>query len=538
VSDSIDESSSEPTPADPAAPKTGSSTAAPSSWLSDDIEAAPTETELPEPPPADTRPPEDSPTPAPWMGLRPTGTSSDDLAPPEKAAATPGDQPPGAGSGLAYPSVDPYRLERPRQDQESGLDPYRPIADHRVRPLDSPPEPSHAPTNKPLASFYPAPTARPEPPRRAARWPLALLALASGLLGALLVLGGLYVGGVFDEEPPPVTTTASPTAVPPETVVVREVISPENSEGVATAVGLKVVPSIVTVEVGAGSATDGFQGFGSGSGVVFSEDGLILTNHHVIAGSTTTRVIFQDGRIYEATVIGSDELTDLAVLQVDATGLTPIEIGTTLGLQIGDRAIAVGNPLGLEGGASLTVGVVSAFDREVDTGDATPLFGMIQTDAPITNGSSGGALVDGRGRLIGITTAIGVSEAGAEGIGFATPVEIVNRIADQIVTNGQVAHAFLGVQLRPNFEIQDDGAAIPSGAIVSGFGEGSSAAAAAGLQIDDVITSWNGQQVRTLNDLINGIRSSMVGETIILVIDRGGEEFTFDVILGERPEGV
>ena len=386
--------------------------------------------------------------------------------------------------------------------------------------------------------YYPASaTTFAEPPRQK-RWPLALLAFASGLIGALLVGGGLFISGAFDD-PVPATTIATPVATAPaQTVIVREVVPDGNGTAVASAVGRKVVPSIVTVEVGAGSATTDFTPFGSGSGVVFSDDGLILTNHHVIDGATTSRVIFQDGRIYGAEIIGSDPLTDVAVLRIDATDLTAIEFGSTTGLEIGDRAIAVGNPLGLDGGASLTVGVVSAFDREVNTGDDSPLFGMLQTDAPITNGSSGGALVNGAGELIGITTAIGVSDSGAEGIGFAIPVEVVRRIANQIIETGEVAHAFLGVSLQTNFEIQSDGAAFPAGAVVAGFAEGVSAAAEAGLELEDVILSWNGNEIGTINDLISGIRSANVGEVITLVVDRGGETLTFDVVLGVRPEGV
>lgn len=390
----------------------------------------------------------------------------------------------------------------------------------------------------PRTHYYPAPQPASAPVAQR-RWPMVVLAFASGLIGALLVGGGMWLTGVFDN-PDPTPTTAAPAATAaPTTVIVREVVPPEDTATVASAVGRKVVPSIVTVEVGSGNATTtDFQAFGSGSGVVFRKDGLILTNHHVIDGAASSRVIFQDGRIYEAEIMGSDELTDLAVLKIDGTDLPAIEFGSTEELQIGDRAIAVGNPLGLDGGASLTVGVVSAFDREVAIGPDSRLFGMLQTDAPITNGSSGGALVDAEGKLIGITTAIGVSESGAEGIGFATPVEVVNRISLQIIETGDVAHAFLGVTLRTNFVIQDDGAAVPAGAVIVGFADGTSAANLAGIEADDVVVSWNGNEVRTINDLINGIRASAVGDTITLEVDRAGDTITIDVILGERPEGV
>ena len=469
-----------------------------------------------------------APAPDPFRTREFTADQAADQAP-EPAAP----EPPQAPVETGRPHVDHYRQSSPI---ERAVRPIEPVATgfaaapRSVEPVDP----------APRTHYYPAPQPVQESPKPA-RWPLALLAFASGLIGALLVGGGLFVAGVFDDPAP--TTTAGPVATaPPGTVIVREVIPPADVATVASAVGRKVVPSIVTVEVGSGEATGNFEPFGSGSGVVFREDGLILTNHHVIDGATSdttsSRVIFQDGRIYAATIMGSDELTDLAVLKIEATDLTPIEFGSTVDLQIGDRAIAIGNPLGLEGGASLTVGVVSAFDREVVVGPQSRLFNMLQTDAPITNGSSGGALVNAEGRLIGITTAIGVSESGAEGIGFATPVEVVNRIVKQIIESGDVAHAFLGVQLRTNFIIQDDGAAVPNGAVIVGFADGVSSAEQAGLEVNDIIISWNGNDVGAQNDLINGIRAAAVGETITLVVERGGKILTYEIELGERPEGV
>lgn len=511
-------------------------------------------------PPAPTAPTNPSNTPEPvdpidpsfdvepdWEPTTPL-PAADGTAPQEPTTSTPADA---TTPAVTPPRLSPYAAPAPTSGSDP--EPTQPLStDHTstaagipVRPIEpiatSPPtfaRETVAPVPPPQRThYYPAPEPQPEPAPRS-RWPLALLAFGSGLLGALLVGGGLFAVGAFDDPEPPPTTTAAVASAPAQTVVVREVVPTGDATSIATAVGRKVVPSIVTIEIGSGNATSDFQGFGSGSGVVFTADGLILTNHHVIEGAATSRVIFQDGRIYEAEIMGSDELTDLAVLRVQADDLIPIEFGTTANLQIGDRAIAVGNPLGLEGGASLTVGVVSAFDREVNTGDTTPLFGMLQTDAPITNGSSGGALVNAEGKLIGITTAIGVSESGAEGIGFATPVEVVNRIVSQIIATGDVAHAFLGVSLATSFTIQDDGAAVPAGAVVVGFADGSSAASDAGLEINDVILTWNGNEVRTINDLINGIRGSRVGESIFLEVDRGGEMVDFQVILGQRPEGV
>jgi S1-C subfamily serine protease len=272
--------------------------------------------------------------------------------------------------------------------------------------------------------------------------------------------------------------------------------------------------------------------------VVLRSDGLIVTNQHVIADADRVQVIFGDGRIYEADIVGADRRTDLAVLRIPATGLVAAEIGATETAEIGQIAVAVGSPLGLEGGPSLTVGVVSAFGRQVRTGpeDTDILFDMLQTDAPITQGSSGGALVDGEGKLLGITSAIGISSAGAEGIGFAIPVELVMRITDEIIETGNVAHAFLGVSLRNAFEQGTDGAQIPAGAIVFDFAVNPSAAEDAGLEQGDVIVAYDGSPVRVRDDLISGLRRLRVGDTVTLDVVRGTERVAIDVVLGTRPD--
>jgi S1-C subfamily serine protease len=375
-------------------------------------------------------------------------------------------------------------------------------------------------------------TAGPEfrPRRRSA---LAVATLGAAVLGAALSLGGAAVLGAFDDPEPIV---APPVTIPPA-VQITEIVA-DGSMTPATAVGLKVVPSIVTVEVGSSDPAGDFRAVGSGSGVVLGAEGAIATNHHVVSDADSVRVIFQDGRIYGADIVGSDELTDLAVLQIDAEDLVPIERGSTQDLVIGDAAIAVGNPLGLSGGASLTVGVVSAFNREVQVGPGASdrLFGMLQTDAPITNGSSGGALVDGEGRLIGITTAIGVSEAGAEGIGFAIPVELVVRITDELIERGDVRHAFLGVGLRDFLE-RDGSAQVPAGATISNIEPGTSAESF-GLLVGDRIVAVDETTVLTTQDVINTLRLYRVGDVARVAVVRDGESLTVEVELGERPEGI
>jgi putative serine protease PepD len=268
-----------------------------------------------------------------------------------------------------------------------------------------------------------------------------------------------------------------------------------------------------------------------------SGDGYIVTNHHVVDGAEAVRVIFADGRIYDATVIGTDAFTDLGVLQIDAAALTPIEFGSTEDLTIGDTAIAIGSPLGLEGGPSVTRGVISAFERQVQTGpnpQTDVLFGMIQTDAPITRGSSGGALVDEQGRLIGITSAIGVSNVGAEGIGFAIPVELVKRVTDEIIADGSARHAFLGIAGTTDFEEQPDGAQIPVGVRVQSV-EAGSAAADVGIEVGDRIVAVAGEPVDTMDGLIVTLRGYGVGIPVEISVLRDGQSLDIEIVLGERP---
>jgi putative serine protease PepD len=337
--------------------------------------------------------------------------------------------------------------------------------------------------------------------------PVALAVAAAGFAGGV-------AGANFQEDAAPViieqarptrVITAQPasTTVTPDTAVV----------------GAAVIPSIVTVEVG--SLSNGtFVPAGSGSGVVLDTSGNIATNDHVVEGGSAARVVLSDGRIYEAELIGTDPLTDLAVLNISANDLSPISLGSTDNLTIGTTAIAVGSPLGLEGGPSLSVGVVSALGREVQTGPETILYGMIQTDAPITSGSSGGSLVDADGALIGITTAVGVSNIGVEGIGFATPVEIVERVTAEIIATGSVSHALLGIAGDTAYDTTADGGSAPVGVDVREVTPGS-AADVAGIDVGDVITAVDGIDVLTMDELITALRRVGGGDSISVSLNDG-----------------
>lgn len=373
-------------------------------------------------------------------------------------------------------------------------------------------------TAPPVIPLAPAPCPLvPAPDRRRGTW---LQTVVAAVLGAVLALTGSAL--LDGEEIPAVVTAATlPTAAP--------VAGSTDTAGIAA----EVVPSIVTIMVGTDS-TDGLQPLGSGSGVIITADGLIVTNDHVVAGAPDYQVVLADGRTsYPATLVGTDPVTDLAVLQVDATGLQPIALGATDTLEVGDGAIAVGSPLGLGGGPSVTVGVVSAFGRQVTVAADTTLFGMLQTDAPITEGSSGGALVDTAGRLIGITTAVGVSNVGVEGIGFATPVELMNRVVDELVADGSVDHAFLGIVGATTFDTAADGARVAAGVQIASVEPGTPADQA-GLARGDVITSVDGEPIETMDELVIVLRYQGAGDSLSFAVAPAVGESTrnIDVVLG------
>ena len=360
------------------------------------------------------------------------------------------------------------------------------------------------------------------PPPRKQGWGRLLLAAT---LGAAVALAGSAGLGVWlaAEEPIPVAVPAAPIDALPTMVEIDDEYSP-------AAVGEAVVPAVVTVQIGAQTPT-GVIPQGSGSGVIIDTAGFIVTNDHVAGDAGSLRVVLSDGRVYEATLVGTDPVTDLAVLRIEADNLTAVRFGSTEEMQVGDTTVAIGNPLGLDGGPSLTVGVLSAFGREVRTSATSTLYGMIQTDAPITQGSSGGALVDGAGRLIGITTAVGVSEVGIEGIGFATPIEIVERVIADILDDGVVAHALLGINVSTSFTEIADGGARPTGVAVDAIEPGS-AADTSGLQLGDVIKVVEGIAVDTSSELISALRRLVAGDLVTLEIERSGVQLDVPVTLG------
>jgi putative serine protease PepD len=358
---------------------------------------------------------------------------------------------------------------------------------------------------------YDPPGYEPAPPPPAPKPPRWKGGGIAALIAAALFFGAIFGAGVTTlvDDPAPVVLPDRPVAeqaVPAQQPAPSGLLDP-------AAVGARVIPSVVAVQVGATQGGD-FVQTASGSGVVIDEQ-HIITNNHVVDGATAVQVVLSDGRVYQAEVVGTDPITDVAVLSVAVSDLQPIALGSTDSLSIGVPAIAVGSPLGLDGGPSLSVGVISALEREVQTTPEIILFGMIQTDAPITNGSSGGALVDRDGALIGITTAVGASQLGIEGIGFATPIEIVQRVADDIIETGEASHALLGILGNTAYESIGDEGVAPIGVAIEEVTP-DSAAAGAGVREGLVITAADDVPVRTMDELITLLRHYGAGDTVTL----------------------
>ncbi len=306
------------------------------------------------------------------------------------------------------------------------------------------------------------------------------------------------------------------------------------------------IQSIRAITVGERNSEDDFISIGGGSGVVINERGLIITNHHVIDEATDVRVIFEDGRMYEAKIIGSDKLTDIGVIKIENENLTPISIGNSKGVFVGDLAVAIGHPLTLGAAPTVTTGVISALDRRLDVGsenmnNPVTLFGLIQTDAPITRGSSGGALLNNNGELIGITTAIATADVGAEGLGFAVPINLALGIVEDILDDGKVLHAFLGILGAQYFEVAEDGARIFSGVLIEelyGPANDIYAIGKAGALPGDVIKKINDEKISTLDQLITILRNKRAGDEITVEILRNQNIITLDFTLDLRPSDV
>ncbi len=286
------------------------------------------------------------------------------------------------------------------------------------------------------------------------------------------------------------------------------------------------LPGVVEITVGGGGPFGGATA--GGSGFVLDEAGHVVTNHHVVAGARSATVRFSDGTEAEAEVVGSDPSTDVALLRLEnpaALDLRPLPLGSSAALEVGDAVAAIGSPFGLEG--TLTAGVVSALGREIRAPDGFAIDDVIQTDAAINSGNSGGPLLDSRGRVIGINTQIQSETGGNVGIGYAVPIDTVKEVVDQLRRGGQVEHAWLGVSIQDADE----------GALVSGVVAGSPADEA-GLEEGDVVIEVDGVAIDAADDLSALVADKQPGDTVDVKITRDGDERTIQIELGERPERV
>lgn len=502
------------------------------------------------------------------------------LSNPQPASGSSADQThPGAGGNI--PPRPPMPAQAPSQSSAgpvlppappSGHDETRPFppsygADHRPTEPLPPYTGSAAGPAHPGGPFGPAaPTKGKDEDRpRKRSTAVAGLLVAAALIGGIAGVGGSYIGNSVWSGGGTAAAPSDPSAI---------TVNNPGSVNEATAIAAQVTPSTVTITV----SSD--QGSGNGTGVVLSDDGYVLTNTHVVtlggaASDGQIRVTGSDGTIYDAEVVGTDPIYDLAVIKLkDASGLTPIEFADSDKLNVGDTAVALGAPLGLPN--TVTTGIVSALDRSIqiqssaapDSEDAdqtpegeggrggTPWFfdlpgqeegqqggsqesislSVIQTDASINPGNSGGPLVNSEGKLIGINVAIataggsesGEGESGSVGIGFSIPANIAQRVSDEIIENGEATHGLLGASVMSSSA--DASATVEGATIAEAPGDG--AAKDAGLREGDVITEFNGNQVRSSSDLTAQVRALAGGSTASLTYVRNGESKTAEVTLG------
>ena len=348
----------------------------------------------------------------------------------------------------------------------------------------------------------------------------------AALLGALVValpMVGLAIGGAFSSNTSP--TGAGASATPPAAVAPAPA-APARSATDVSALYERVSPGVASVLV------EGVDGAVSGSGFVLDRDGYVLTNDHVVDGAQTVRVRFGEGAASATTgsiaarVVGVDPSTDLALLKVDPAGhkLTPLALGSSKDLKVGQPAIAIGSPFRLDG--TLTTGVISALGRSIKAPNQFSIDNVLQTDAAINPGNSGGPLLDASGRVIGINAQIATSTQTNSGVGFAIPIDTAKQVLPQLKRGEQIKRAYLGVETGD----ADTG----SGAIVSAVVPGGPADGA-GLQAGDRIVSIGDDAVTSSTDVAAAVGAAKPGDRVTVTIRRAAGERTLNVKLGTRP---
>jgi len=356
------------------------------------------------------------------------------------------------------------------------------------------------------------------PSRRGGTGRVVAVAVVAGLLAGIVGGTGAYVVA----ERRAAANLTSPGTVLPQS----DADLSSRPEGSIARVAAAVLPTVVQIEEHDGS------GGGTGSGFVLRSDGYILTNNHVVAGAAaggSLTVTFQDGTEKVARIVGRDTSYDLAVVKVDAAGLTASTLGNSSGVVVGDAVIAIGSPLGLEG--TVTAGIISSLNRPVQAGGSgeSSYINAIQTDAAINPGNSGGPLVDARGQVIGVNSAIASlgqaatgQQSGSIGLGFAIPINQAKRVAEEIISTGKSSHPIIGVSVDLTYA--------GPGAKVKGVTAGGPSAAV-GIKAGDVIVKVDGRSVADSTEMVVAIRANTPGDTITLTVRSGSETRDVQVTL-------
>lgn len=363
------------------------------------------------------------------------------------------------------------------------------------------------------------------------------LALCCSLLGGILGAGGVVLAQNLGKAP--VEDRRDSVSVMVEssrkTSQIQTAQVDTSKEMTAAEVYAANVHSTVGITT---SITTNYWGFqttsaASGSGFIISDDGYILTNHHVIEDSNSITVTMYDGSVYDAALIGYDQSNDIAVLKIDATGLTPVVLGDSDAMNVGDSVVAIGNPLG-ELTFSLTAGLISAKDRQITMSGGTTM-NLIQTDAAINSGNSGGALFNMYGEVVGVTNAkYSSSSSGAsiDNIGFAIPINTIRPIVESIIEKGYVSKPYIGVTVS-NVSSESQLYGLPQGAAVQSVTE-DSPAEKAGLQRGDIITSANDTEITGSNDLVSMVHKMAVGDTLNVTVYRQGQTMNLTITVEEQ----
>ena len=392
------------------------------------------------------------------------------------------------------------------------------------QPLGATQRQAYVPPVPPQAPGVPGAGA-PEPERLKRRHPAvkaALLGLLGGVVGAGALVAALHFAGVIGNN----TTITTSGGGSSQSITINP---SDDSTTLASAVAAKALPSVVSINVTTSDAE------GVGSGVTLDTDGNILTNYHVVEGAQTISVS-AGGNSYDATVVGTDESSDLAVIKIDpgSNKLTPIEVGDSSSLQVGDWVMSIGSPFGLE--QSVSTGIVSSLYRSTmlqGSSGNTIYTNLIQTDAAINPGNSGGALVNERGQLVGINSIIESASGSSSGVGFAIPGNYAVEVAKTIISGQTVKHAYLGgsFQTVTAQNARRNNLSVNQGAYVAEVTSGSPADQA-GIKQGDIITAIDDQEITSSDGVVLAVRSHNVGDTVQVKLMRGSQEMTVSVTLG------